>query len=73
MPIYCYCCEGCGISFEKLVRMSKEEPESCPECRGKAKKEFLPFSIGRGNSASAASGGSSCAGCRSGSCNSCRH
>jgi len=43
MPIYCYRCEGCGFDFEKLVRTSAEEPEACPKCRGKARKEFAPF------------------------------
>ncbi|MBU2495280.1 MAG: zinc ribbon domain-containing protein [Candidatus Omnitrophica bacterium] len=72
MPIYCYRCEDCGFGFEKLVRASEEKPEACPKCRGKTKKEFAPFSIGRGSSSpSPASGGSSCAGCRSGSCGSC--
>ncbi|MCX5643036.1 MAG: zinc ribbon domain-containing protein [Candidatus Omnitrophica bacterium] len=71
MPIYCYRCADCGFGFEKLVRASEEEPESCPKCRGISKKEFAPFSIGRGSSSSPASTGSSCSGCRSGACSSC--
>ncbi|MFA5392851.1 MAG: FmdB family zinc ribbon protein [Candidatus Ratteibacteria bacterium] len=76
MPIYCYRCESCGFGFEKLVTASEKEPETCSKCRGKTRKEFTPFSIGRGSSSPASGGSSSCAGCRSGSCascNSCQH
>ncbi|MFH0796076.1 MAG: FmdB family zinc ribbon protein [Candidatus Omnitrophota bacterium] len=69
MPIFCYRCKTCGFYFENLVRSENDEPQDCPKCPGKVKKEFAPFAIGKGSSPS--SRRSSCAGCGAGSCRSC--
>jgi putative FmdB family regulatory protein len=39
MPIYEYCCEGCGREFETLV-LGKAEPE-CPSCQSRDLKRLL--------------------------------
>ena len=33
MPLYEYCCAGCGHAFETLVRGASDVPR-CPECGG---------------------------------------
>ena len=36
MPMYEYCCESCGKSFEQLRRMSDADRDlECPECRSR--------------------------------------
>ncbi len=68
MPIYEYKCEKCQDRFEKLVRNSKDIPESCPSCGHQViRKQFSTFSAA---TASAATGEAcpAAATCPSGSC-----
>lgn len=40
MPIYEYCCEACGSTFEKLVFAGDKEEITCPCCKSpKVKKQ----------------------------------
>jgi putative FmdB family regulatory protein len=32
MPIYAFECEACGHEFERLQKMSDEDPKQCPAC-----------------------------------------
>jgi putative FmdB family regulatory protein len=38
MPTYEYECEACGISFERLQRISDDPIRECPECGGKVRR-----------------------------------
>lgn len=38
MPTYEYECESCGISFERLQRISDEPIRNCPECGGEVRR-----------------------------------
>ena len=47
MPIYEYICKDCSSRFEKLVKISDNGPQDCPECESKnVKKAFSTFGIG---------------------------
>ncbi len=39
MPIYEYCCRGCGHAFEMLV--VKATTPACPECKSEALERLL--------------------------------
>ena len=44
MPVYEYRCVSCASTFEKLVQVSPNgEPTQCPECGGRADKQFSTF------------------------------
>jgi len=45
MPVYEYECEKCGHRFELIHSVNDEGRKKCPECKGKAKKCFLPVGI----------------------------
>jgi len=48
MPIYEYCCNDCGETFEKVVRLSEREelPPTCPECAShNTRKKISTISI----------------------------
>jgi putative FmdB family regulatory protein len=49
MPIYVYSCEACGMKFERLVGVTRDEEElKCPGCSGrKVRKELTTFSVGK--------------------------
>jgi len=38
MPTYEYECDSCGISFERLQRISDEPIRQCPECGGEVRR-----------------------------------
>jgi putative FmdB family regulatory protein len=38
MPTYEYECDSCGISFERLQRISDDPIRKCPECGGKVRR-----------------------------------
>lgn len=38
MPTYEYECDSCGISFERLQRISDEPIRQCPECGGNVRR-----------------------------------
>jgi len=38
MPTYEYECDACGISFERLQRISDEPIRQCPECGGAVRR-----------------------------------
>jgi putative FmdB family regulatory protein len=38
MPTYEYECDSCGISFERLQRISDEPIRACPECGGQVRR-----------------------------------
>ena len=38
MPTYEYECDACGISFERLQRISDEPIRQCPECGGEVRR-----------------------------------
>ncbi len=40
MPTYDYLCEKCGHAFEAFHNMTATPLSSCPECKGKVKKQF---------------------------------
>ena len=71
MPIYVYCCDGCGERFEKLVSLSSaDKKQTCPKCdSGNTRK--VPAAANFGGSGVKQSTDSSCAGCSSGNCSSC--
>lgn len=71
MPIYEYHCNGCECDFEKIVFSSTEEIE-CPECHDKKVTKLMSgFCVKSGDSFTGPTGGSSCSGCTSSSCDSC--
>jgi putative FmdB family regulatory protein len=74
MPIYEYHCRACGKEFEELVA-SKDAPVRCPGCRSsRTQKRMSAFSLGRAGSGAghATTSTSSCAGCTSKKCSTCR-
>ncbi|MCL7927994.1 MAG: zinc ribbon domain-containing protein [marine benthic group bacterium] len=38
MPTYEYECDSCGISFERLQRISDDPIRECPECGGEVRR-----------------------------------
>lgn len=38
MPTYCYECENCGFTFEKLQSINAEPISKCEKCSGKVKR-----------------------------------
>ena len=79
MPLYEYCCAGCGTKFEKLRPMSKADaPVVCAQCgsteTSRAISLFSAMSKGSNGGSQAISGaGSGCAGCAATSCTTCNH
>jgi putative FmdB family regulatory protein len=45
MPIYEYECGDCHCRFEKKQKFHDAPEASCPKCRGKARRVFLPTPI----------------------------
>jgi len=77
MPIYEFRCADCDTRFEALCRVgSSGEGLDCPQCHGGKLKRlmsaFFSRTSGNGNRGESASGGSSCAGCSSHDCATCR-
>jgi putative FmdB family regulatory protein len=70
MPIYEYYCEGCGRSFEALVRPGRPEDAACPQCYGvhlnREMSVFAPARTGNGpiggNGFTPSGGGGCCGG-----------
>jgi putative FmdB family regulatory protein len=62
MPIYEFYCRDCGVSFDKLVRLSQSEGEiQCTECRGNnIKKKLSLISSRLKTSSGSATAGASC-------------
>ncbi|MGB4337230.1 MAG: zinc ribbon domain-containing protein [Bacillota bacterium] len=72
MPIFDYKCNGCGRTFDTLVRSSSETVE-CPDC-GSTDVTKLVSKFGfKSGSAFSSSAGSACGSCSGGSCSSCGH
>ncbi len=75
MPLYEYCCSGCGHKFELLRSMTQSNSDaSCPKCDKKAEKvlsRFASFSKGSDGVSAPIAGRSSCSGCSSSSCSTC--
>ena len=74
MPIYEYVCHDCDSRFEKLRPVSQSnEPAPCPKCAHDAERVLSIFASFTTNDSgvTAPVGGSSCAGCSSGSCSTC--
>ncbi len=72
MPLYEYKCQGCGERFEELVSNGQREAICCPYCSSSEVQRLLStfgFSTG---TASEATSGSTCSGCSSRSCSTCR-
>ncbi len=73
MPIFEYCCQGCGKEFEKLVFGSNPEVE-CPVCQGKNVTKLMSAcsaKVGYKFTAASNPKGASCTGCSATSCSSC--
>ncbi len=73
MPIHEYRCRECDERFERIVRGAAARPR-CPACDGR-RVERLPSAFGIGGGGKAGSrqgGGGGCAGCKRGSCSTCR-
>ena len=71
MPIYEYHCPRCGRDFEKLV-FSRTAPVECPSCHNpEVEKKFSTFAH-KSSSGFTSSVGSSCGGCTSTACSSCK-
>lgn len=32
MPIYAFACDACGHHFDRLQKMSDQDPDTCPNC-----------------------------------------
>ncbi|MHB9112443.1 MAG: FmdB family zinc ribbon protein [Thermoleophilia bacterium] len=77
MPIYEFCCSGCGNRFEELVRSSDKGAKGlrCPACgSNKVERLLSSFSFkSAGGSGPAAAGntGNGCGSCSKTSCSSC--
>ncbi len=72
MPIYEFVCDECDHTFEKLVSSSRARVH-CPRCESsKVTKQFSTFAF-KGESRFVGSRSSSCGGCTSGGCGTCRH
>ncbi|NOY54240.1 MAG: zinc ribbon domain-containing protein [Deltaproteobacteria bacterium] len=68
MPIYEFYCKECNKSFETLIMGGKNDVH-CPTCGGEnVTRQLSGFASRR----TGKGGGSSCSGCTSSSCNSCR-
>jgi putative FmdB family regulatory protein len=39
MPLYKYSCPQCGISFERLARLSQKDEQACSQCGERAARE----------------------------------
>ncbi|MFH1732555.1 MAG: FmdB family zinc ribbon protein [Planctomycetota bacterium] len=67
MPIFEFTCEDCGRECEILVRSSSRKPV-CPGCGGvRLRKKPSMFAAGGSRR-----GGSSCDGCSSTACSTCK-
>ncbi|HET8564192.1 MAG TPA: zinc ribbon domain-containing protein [Candidatus Binatia bacterium] len=60
MPIYEYCCRGCGHKFEQII-LSTREKVNCPRCNSARVEKQLSVFSSRGSRAE--SGGASGGGC----------
>lgn len=73
MPTYQYECRACGKVFEAVQRMTEDALTECVACKG-AVRRLIGLGSGfiiKGGSKSSSSG-SSCAGCTSSACSTCR-
>jgi putative FmdB family regulatory protein len=59
MPLYEYRCPECGVSFEKLRRMSEaDQPAECPNCgANQGQLQLSTFATGGGCGPSGGGGG----------------
>lgn len=74
MPIYEYRCPDCDVTFSKMRSMSQaDEPVECEDCHGKKATRLLSRIAAYRRGGNGTGGGSSCAGCSSSNCSSCRH
>jgi putative FmdB family regulatory protein len=79
MPIYEFVCQGCAQKFEELIRRDADlQALACPRCRGKRYRRVMSgFALGSGQTGPdlghRGRRGSSCAGCHSHSCGTCKH
>ncbi len=75
MPVYEYCCAGCGSKFELLRPMSQVNEEApCPRCNNGARRvlsNFAAFSKGSSGTSAPLGNGSSCSTCSASDCSSC--
>jgi len=77
MPIYEYCCDACGATYEELVSASATTCTPCPKCAsGKTRKLMSACRTRTGGSQTGArtastSSGGGCSGCAGGNCASC--
>jgi putative FmdB family regulatory protein len=62
MPIYEYCCDGCGERFELFVRSAgPQSAATCPKCGGqRVRKAISLFGVGGKGESSRASAAPSC-------------
>lgn len=45
MPIYEYECDGCGIRFERVQRITDDPLKTCPDCGGHVHRVLQPVGI----------------------------
>jgi len=45
MPTYVYRCQACGITFERMQRLSEPPLTQCPECHGPVRRVLQPVGI----------------------------
>lgn len=77
MPIYEYHCKQCEETFDRIRPFSEaESPVRCPRCQQEGAERvisaFASFSGARDGSSTSMGGNGGCAGCRGGSCATCR-
>jgi len=74
MPIYEYTCTDCDIKFELIRPLSQSTAvATCPKCEKSAERVLSTFACFSTDERGIPSpvGGSPCAGCSSGSCDTC--
>lgn len=70
MPTFEFQCRDCGEKFEVLIGVGRADEPRCPACGGvNISRLMTAFRLG---ARSNGGGGSSCAGCSSTSCSSCK-
>ncbi|WP_038055459.1 FmdB family zinc ribbon protein [Thermodesulfobacterium hydrogeniphilum] len=67
MPIYEFQCEECGEIFEELIFGNDFEGIVCKKCKSPKVKKLISRTSPKTSSGS----GSSCSGCKGGSCSTC--
>ncbi len=75
MPLYEFRCQKCGHLFERLCRAgSNGKGLGCPACGSRSLRRLMSVFAARvsGGRESAATSGSACSTCTSGSCATCR-